>query len=233
MELGISLPAGRLMEEKGRLADSVDFFEVLLPGDRDVPNLVGCEKRILVAHLPNLNRSCFEALRQAHCLRAEKAVVHFHTATPMGRDEKMETLRTLHKRAEAQGMRLCLENTEESVVQLGDLFRAMPWLTFCLDVGHANLFSNDPVDFIESFRDRLAHVHIHDNRGGDSEGDDLHLPPGEGTIDFPRVLEALKSIGYSGAITLELAPSDDVRLKVESLGRLREMLARLANGTTA
>jgi sugar phosphate isomerase/epimerase len=227
MELGISLPAGRLVEERDLLADSVDFFEVLLPGDRDVSNLFGRGKRILVAHLPDLNRSCFEALSQAHGLRAEKAVVHFHTATPMGRDEKMEALYTLHKRAEAQGMTLCLENTEENVVQLSDLFKAMPGLMFCLDVGHANLFFNDPVDFIESFRDRLAHVHIHDNLGGDSEADDLHLPPGEGTIDFPRVLTALKSIGYSGAITLELVPSYDVGLKVESLSRLREMLAHL------
>jgi sugar phosphate isomerase/epimerase len=225
MELGISLSTGKFLEEKGLLAVSVDFFEVLLPGDRDVSNLVGCGERILIAHLPDLNRNCFGALSQANDLKAEKAVIHFHTAAPMGLDEKIETLNRLYKKAEIQGMTLCLENTEESVDQLGDLFKTMPELRFCLDVGHANLFSNDPVDFIDSFKDRLVHVHIHDNIGGDSERDDLHLPPGEGTIDFPRVLTSLKSIGYSGAITLELAPSDDVRLKAESLSRLREMLA--------
>ncbi|MEM2929590.1 MAG: sugar phosphate isomerase/epimerase [Thermoproteota archaeon] len=82
---------------------------------------------------------------------------------------------------------LRLENTEENVDTLENAFNRMPGLRFCLDIGHANLFSNNPVDFIDAFSDRPDHIHISDNYGGDSEDDDLHLPPGDGAMDFQQV----------------------------------------------
>jgi sugar phosphate isomerase/epimerase len=44
--------------------------------------------------------------------------------------------------------------------------------------------------------------------GGNSVDDDLHLPPGEGIVDFKGIFEALKGIGYTGTATLELKPQE-------------------------
>lgn len=53
-----------------------------------------------------------------------------------------------------------------------------------LDVGHANLNA-----CLDGFLSRhFCHVHLHDNDGND----DSHLPVGKGTIDFLRVMHAIR-----------------------------------------
>jgi sugar phosphate isomerase/epimerase len=44
-------------------------------------------------------------------------------------------------------------------------------------------------------------VHVHDNRG---HRDD-HLPPGDGVIDWPDVVQSLKAASYDGWLMLELS----------------------------
>jgi sugar phosphate isomerase/epimerase len=87
---------------------------------------------------------------------------------------------------------------------------AVPGLGLTLDVGHAELITrkNRSFEIIERLRDSICHVHLHDNRGGRGSDDDLHLPIGQGIIDFTRVLEALTISGYKGTMTLELEHKD-------------------------
>ena len=59
-------------------------------------------------------------------------------------------------------------------------------------------------EFLERFPERIEHVHMHDNRGGRSHLDDVHLPPGEGIIEFDSIFRKLRRIGYTGRVTLEL-----------------------------
>jgi hypothetical protein len=47
---------------------------------------------------------------------------------------------------------------------------------------------------------------LHDNRGGQSQADDLHLPIGVGTVDFAAILASLVRAGYDGTMTLEVEP---------------------------
>ena len=54
---------------------------------------------------------------------------------------------------------------------------------------------------LEAFGDRLAHVHLSDNRGGDM---DLHLPLGAGTINWKEAAKRIKGTGYDGTVTLEV-----------------------------
>ncbi|MBW1736932.1 MAG: sugar phosphate isomerase/epimerase, partial [Deltaproteobacteria bacterium] len=77
-------------------------------------------------------------------------------------------------------------------------------------IGHAQLLSNQNTSygFIDRFPERIKHVHIHDNRGGDSPDDDLHLPVGKGIIEFGKIFRKVKEIGYHGTITLELRPPE-------------------------
>ena len=43
-------------------------------------------------------------------------------------------------------------------------------------------------------------LHIHDNHG---DGQDEHLFPGDGTIDWKEVLNTLRAIGYAGDLVME------------------------------
>jgi L-ribulose-5-phosphate 3-epimerase len=74
-------------------------------------------------------------------------------------------------------------------------------LQLTIDVGHLHCQGELPVtDKIRHWRDRLVNVHIEDMRAGVHE----HLMFGEGEIDFPPVIAALREIEYSGPINVEL-----------------------------
>jgi sugar phosphate isomerase/epimerase len=72
---------------------------------------------------------------------------------------------------------------------------------------------------MRTYPERIKHIHLHDNRGGSSHNDDLHLPVGDGVIDFENIFKMLKSINYKGTITLELQP-DEIKKCLEYVKRL-------------
>ncbi len=76
-------------------------------------------------------------------------------------------------------------------------------LYFQADIGHLNIFGREPVQYLRRYKDKLMHVHMHDNDGVD----DLHLPIGAGSIDWDHLISELKSF-YDGTITLEIFSDD-------------------------
>lgn len=68
----------------------------------------------------------------------------------------------------------------------------------CYDSGHCHCHFKDNFSW-EKFKDKILAVHLHDN----DQSDDLHLLPGEGTIDWKILLENLIKANYKGPITLE------------------------------
>lgn len=123
-----------------------------------------------------------------------------------------EALAELSAAARDRGLILMLENLGRvlgTAAELRPLFDAAPQLRFHLDVGHANLGRgpsepNRTPELLDAFGDRLAHVHLSDNLGLD----DLHLPLGAGSIDWPAVAKSLKAVGWDGAVTLEVFSPD-------------------------
>ncbi len=89
-------------------------------------------------------------------------------------------------------------------------------LYFHADIGHLNIFGREPVKYLCRYKDKLMHVHLHDNNGID----DLHLPIGSGNIDWDHLVSVLKSI-YNGTITLEIF-SDDREYVLYSKKKLLE-----------
>lgn len=74
-------------------------------------------------------------------------------------------------------------------------------LGLTLDIGHCQcLEPAPPADCVREAAPWLRHVQIEDMRRGVHE----HLPFGEGEIDFPPVLAALRETGYTGLVTVEL-----------------------------
>jgi len=70
--------------------------------------------------------------------------------------------------------------------------------------------SKKTLDFIERFYDRIGHIHANDNFGKE----DNHLPIGTGTIDFLKIIKALKQIGYDETVTFEVFSKDRDYLRI-------------------
>jgi len=123
-------------------------------------------------------------------------------------EKKITLLHELADYAHDRRVQLCVENLSEQAADLGAAFDAIATLGMTLDIGHGQLLadSNTAYEFAGRYPERIRHVHAHDNRGGNSPSDDLHLPIGQGMIDFAAILGCLKLRGFDGTITLEVKP---------------------------
>ena len=74
----------------------------------------------------------------------------------------------------------------------------------CLDTGHAFLQPAQGAQLVRQIAPRVITTHFHDNNGKRDE----HLLPGEGSVDWDGVLEALNTDVYCGPIIFELFRED-------------------------
>jgi len=163
-------------------------------------------------------------------LGASKVTVHPDKSIPFALGSKevlkrnLESLEKIEAMAKPLGLQVLVENMDRTFntwEQIQEALTLLPELGFHLDVGHANLNveRNRTEEFLKAFRNRLAHVHFSDNFG---KSEDLHLPLGAGTINWPRIIGLLKKSGYDGTITLEVF-SPDRRYLLFSRDKLREI----------
>ena len=105
-----------------------------------------------------------------------------------------------------------------------------------LDTGHAVYGGADPVEVLRRHGSRVRYVHLKDVRAdelarvrtteiGMAEAwkRGVFCPLGEGVVDFPRVVEALRGQGYDGWLIVEqdVVPDDDGRLEPEPFASAR------------
>jgi sugar phosphate isomerase/epimerase len=123
--------------------------------------------------------------------------------------EKITFLREIVSYGKKHNLVISLENLSENASDLKSVFSRILGLSLTLDVGHGQLLSEQNTSFgiIEELMNFIGHVHVHDNRGGAGVADDLHLPIGDGNIDFYGILRPLTK-GYNGTMTLELEKGD-------------------------
>lgn len=172
----------------------------------------------IASPFPELRQTARDLYRRALDTFADAAVtlvnVHPDQKVPLQsldrvRKVNAEAIATLIADAGQRGITLMVENLDRlfsGVEDLAPVLSANPDARFHLDVGHANLRlgtgqRNRTPALLEAFGDRLAHVHLSDNRGG---VDDLHLPLGAGAIDWRWAARTLKDAGYDGTVTLEV-----------------------------
>ena len=120
----------------------------------------------------------------------------------------VDGLREVNALADALGIRLALEplNRFETYFlnrcdQALALARAVgPSCGVCLDAFHMNIEEADMLAAIRAAGGRLADFHVADNN---------RMAPGQGTLDWPRIVATLRETGYDGALTVEfVAPID-------------------------
>jgi len=157
----------------------------------------------LIATIDTLNRMSIRSLN-IHLLMDRKRVSGLVLA------EKINALKNIVEYGRKNSVAINLQNLSETAEDFEPVINEVPSLGLTLDVGHANLggSENKSIAIIEKFGKLIRHVHLHDNRGGQSKDDDLHLPIGSGTVDFPAIMTSLLSVGYDGTMTLEVKPED-------------------------
>jgi sugar phosphate isomerase/epimerase len=99
---------------------------------------------------------------------------------------------------------------------LGDLDR---FPNVVLDTSHAAVAGLDLLESYRALRDRLVHVHLSNNAG---RGWDSHAPVETGVLPLEDLLDALRTDGFAGTISLEL----DLRPVLDDPARLRDVLRR-------
>jgi len=125
------------------------------------------------------------------------------------------------------GVKLLVENltseptTPERLVTILDMGH-LTGVGVCLDLGHAHI-AVGIAEAIAVLGSRIASVHVHDNHGFKDE----HLWPGDGTIDWPAAVAALKALPAPPATVLEIgyALGDD---PASLPGRIEQAFTRLA-----
>jgi len=171
------------------------------------------------------------ALELARRVPVEVLVVHLGlqetllaSAADNARDAARRSVEAIASYARPLGVRVALEvipnalSTADALVALVEDLD-LPNVGVCLDFGHAHIMG-DVVDAIETLSGLLIATHVHDNHGTRDE----HLPPFDGTIDWPGALMALQKVGYDGPMMLELASADTPAPVLE---RARHAIVRL------
>ena len=147
------------------------------------------------------------------------------------RERLIALLREAATWAQGRGVRLALEplnryesdvvnNATQGLAFLDEV--GHPALGLLLDTYHVNI---EERSWTEPFRrlaavGKLWHVHL---------GDNNRLPPGQGLIDFPRIVATLRACGYTGFLSAELLarPDPDTAAR-QTLTYMRSLLSNPA-----
>ena len=156
------------------------------------------------------------------------------TEDPRKRDAAFSSLEHLVLHARHAGVTVCVENT---LSEMGspDYLRAfvdetrLTGLRFNFDIGHAFLAELPEEERLEKsfspLRELVSSVHLHDNHGEKDE----HLPPYDGSINWPGAIKLLKSASQNGLpLVLELKEKSghDAPSVTEQLAAARKSLDR-------
>jgi len=185
-------------------------------------------------------------LKQASDLGVKIAVIHPYAEKPeiassetVGERSKqmVDLLKGLLPFVRKLGIRLAIENMPSLGVQkFGNSMKELrkfinkiedEYVGLCLDTSHCVANSIDVCEEIQVCEDRLLTVHVSDNK---SEGQDMHLVPGQGKIDWHEFFKCLDSINYSGPLILEVAsqgrPDNILKNSYESILELTRTVHR-------
>lgn len=123
--------------------------------------------------------------------------------------------------AREKGVHVVIEDTPDlrlhlcTAAEVKDVLDRVPGLEVVYDSGNMILVKEDPVEYYNTFKDRIGHIHLKDMQETDPKAfmadHDIDgramtgAPTGTGMIDLDGVISAIKQSGYDRGITLEYA----------------------------
>ncbi len=111
--------------------------------------------------------------------------------------------------AEKEGVLLLIEPEPGLLIETADQFLELmqhldsPAVGLNFDIGHAFCVKDDPAATIPKLAKFIRHFHFEDIAATRVHH---HLIPGDGAIDFAATIKAIRGIGYTGWVTVELYP---------------------------
>ena len=172
-------PYSLIFEDKAMNAESLDYFKLTL----DMAKEIGSKYCMLACNHPGSGRNKEDVKKLF-----------------------IENMCILSEHAQNIGQTIILENVtpyEGTIICSADDLRwAMdqvnnPYFQCMLDLA-CPLTLGEPIsEYFEKLGDAVKHIHF----CKDSED---HLIPGDGEMDFPRIVSYLKEVGYDGYLSLEL-----------------------------
>jgi sugar phosphate isomerase/epimerase len=182
-------------------------------------------------------REVITAAEAAALLGARYLVVHpgpEHPHQPAG-DERLSriqhvalSLSKIAAHCRGRGLTCVLENKLPHLLfgNTADMLWILGTMTetdvgVCLDTGHAHL-AGEIDTAVQKLSRHLRVVHASDNSGNYDD----HLPPGQGKIDWPRVLGLLRDNGFRGTIMMEISGHGEPAQILEAARRARQFLRR-------
>lgn len=160
------------------------------------------------------NEMMFRSFEVCHILEIGQMVVHpvWHDNENRILEDKeefiqvnVEAMKPLLEVAEKNGVVILSENLlwgasiyPENISNLVEAISS-PYFSWCWDIGHSNCFGIS-LKSIRNVKRIPKSLHIHDNHG---TGQDEHLFPGDGNINWKEVLDTLVAVGYKGDLVFE------------------------------
>jgi len=224
----------QILKKSGQILDAFSRYDLIRIGHtQSFVNICDSSELVRRASL----QETIKALEAAHRLDIGFLTVHPGFLWPVMTGKKAlkktcESLRELLNVVDELDLILGLENlpprffpprgyfskTEEFNIVFTQI--ASQRLKLVLDVAHASFPESDPpLNFIDKFYEKLAHVHLSDNLG---RSDD-HLPLGAGRVGYKTPVMELRKRNYSGTVTLEIFSKDRDYLLM-SKRKLEELL---------
>lgn len=189
---------------------------------------------------PDFFEASCRAMELACRFGVECAAVHPCTAMTSGydpaaaREKALAFLAPYCEYAKQGGLVLALENMRGAgkssplvryatkVDEVWDLAEALD-IGVCWDTGHGHISGQAQEPSIKRIAPRLKMLHVNDNFAED----DVHLAPFLGTVDWQGVTAALRAVGFTGAINLEVNANKRPRALRETYAAYMAQAARL------
>lgn len=143
-------------------------------------------------------------IEMAARLDCDVIVMHLRTAVAADAIAAAPVRRSLDELepvARKRGVRIAIENVADDTF---DTHRALfalygpDYLGLCYDSGHGNIGGRG-LDHLDTVKDRLISIHLHDNDGADDRHDIMF----NGTVDWPRLARILARSAYAKCVSTE------------------------------
>jgi len=132
------------------------------------------------------------------------------------------------EQARSAGLTLCIENVSwcylRTVKHVAAIRDAGLPVGFTFDTFQAGESGTDPAALIRAMDSQLMTVHVADYVPDGPR----HLPPGEGTLDWPPILRSLHDVGYRGPLILEPAHVRDAAIFLQARDFVRQQWIEVA-----
>lgn len=227
-----ALDAVKAVLERNQLKPTnLNSFTLFAVGDTYLPSWIEPEadrRRIRVDH----TLACLEIAAHLGCEN-----ISVPPGGPlekgMGRKEALalfhQGLELVLPKAEALGVQLLIEPEPDLLMERTSEIKPFiqeiqsPAVGINFDIGHFYCAGEDPAVALEALIEWVGHMHIEDIAPSRAHH---HLIAGQGAIDFATVFKAIKQLGYSRDISLELYPYVDTpeAAGAESLAHLEPLM---------